>query len=276
MPAGEAPGLLDPDATSPSGPYRRLGQMLETRRLLLGVRCRFSHGYFADPVDAIEGARKARKGDGAPRGRAGGIEKPCSQRPVYWRPCWPGPLARRNGGLACGRRRCRAQVGGTAPSGPRLGGVQQRLSTPLRRCWGLTVLDPATKPVADRVELHVCAAEAEQLAALLGHQHSAALGLDRLCDRLPGVAGVPPGGTDPGGAKSHSYAASRASTSTSSASATAISAMDAPYIRRGPAPGRFALAFEAHNVPGDHEGPRDFFRPHNVDARTPGSLQALG
>ena len=182
--------------------------------------------------------RRAR-GYGAPRGRAGrDPEKPaCSQRPGVGGPARPGPLARRNGGLACGRRRCRSR-GGTAPSGPRLGGVQQRLSDSLRAMLGADseVLDPATKPVADRAELHACAAGRAASPRCLAT--STVLRSASIASAIASRAspGSQPGGTDPGGAKSHSYAASRASTSTSSASATAISAMDAPYIRRGPAP----------------------------------------
>ena len=139
------------------------------------------------------------------------------------------------------------------------------------------VLDPATKPVADRVELHVCAAEAEQLAALLGHQHSAALGLDRLCDRLPGVAGVPAGRHRP---------RRREEPLVRRQQGVDIDLLGLGYGYLGdgrtlhpPWPRPRALCPSVRGPqrpPGDHENPRDFFPALAIDAPEPArSLQAL-
>ena len=107
--------------------------MLETRRLLLGVRCRFRHGYFADPVDAIRGARKARgEMAGAARTRGAGFREAYS-------PQRPGVLEALPGralslvetvGLLAGDAAVEAQVGGTAPSGPRLAASNSAFPTP--------------------------------------------------------------------------------------------------------------------------------------------------
>src|SRR5262249_13997666 len=85
------------------------------------------------------------------------------------------------------------EVGGTSLARPLLGPIQQRLPHSLRAVLGADrqILDPAALAEADRVDVEIGGAEAEQLAAMLRHQDGRGLIRDGVGDRGTRVIGIP-------------------------------------------------------------------------------------
>src|SRR5262245_38702908 len=96
-------------------------------------------------------------------------------------------------GLGAGVGAVQLQMSAASLSGPPLGGVEQRLPDPLRAVLRADrqVLDPAARSEANRVQIEVGGAEAEQLAALLSDQNGGGRVLDRARDRGPGPIRIP-------------------------------------------------------------------------------------
>ena len=103
-------------------------------------------------------------------------------------------------------RRVELQVGGAPLARPGLGRVEQRLADALGSAPGVDreVLDPGPIAEADRVEVLICGADADQRpVAGLGYEDAGVMRLDRAAQGDHGSALIP-GRRPRAGVKSHS------------------------------------------------------------------------